>query len=505
MSEPRVTVSILTYTALRQARTCIASVLRSTTPFKLILTANGNPDAAKFFNELATEHSFITVVVNEKNEGFIPPNIHAFALCDTEFFVLLNDDTIVPADWLEKLLAPFALYPTGAVCGPRGGCQSLQKTFHGFKGPAFEYLEGSCLMVKTEVLRTHGLFDPHLKFAYGEDSDLSLRMRELGYTLHHADFQLQHEVSATSRYVNDVRKWQGENHAYLLKRWAHYLQVRTFGYPIIVRRGAANGDVLLTTPIVRAIHARSPLSEIFIETLTPQIYANHPYVKTLGRRAPAMANACIYELNGSYEAKPGRHIIESYAERVGLEPGEYTYDTELFLFDSERSRAASLIPDGEKWVAIHPGPNTWRSKEWPLMRFQIVAAELRAKGFKVVLLGAGGLALENDLDQRGRTSVQEMASIIERCVLFIGLDSLPLHVAECMNTKAIGLFGVTDPQFIITKPYSTVGVCGTTPSFGMRHRVNGQTSVDDGGAAMESITIQMVMDAIAKQLPDFTK
>lgn len=499
MSEPRVTVSILTYTALRQAKACIASVLKSTIPFKLILTANGNPDAAKYFTDLATEHSFIRVVVNEKNEGFIPPNSHAFSLCDTEYFVLLNDDTIVPPDWLQKLLSPFETYPTGAVSGPRGGCQSLQRSFHGFKGPSFEYLEGSCLMLKTEVFRRHGLFDPHLKFAYGEDSDLSLRMRELGYTLHHADFQLQHEVSATSKYITDVRKYQNENHAYLIKRWAHYLEVRTFGYPIIVRRGAANGDVLLTTPILRALHERSPLSQLHIDTICPQVYANHPYVKVIDRRAN-LPQACVYDLNGAYEATPGRHIIESYAAKIGLEPGQYTMETELHLGDGEKARAVHAMP-GEMWVAIHAGPSTWKSKEWPHERFEAVAAALRQMGFKIILVGSGGRALISDADVRGRTSVLEMGAFIQRAMLFIGLDSLPLHVAEAVGTKAIGLFGITDPRFIITRPERTVGVCGTTPSFGLRHRVPHQTAVEDGAAAINSITVEMVLEAVAKQIP----
>lgn len=493
---PRFTISVLTYVALRQAKACIASILQSTEPFKLILTANGNPEAAAYFQHLAAEFPNITVVVNPNNEGFIEPNRKAFAQCDTELFVMLNDDTVVPENWLEKLAEPFDLYPkTAALSGPKGGCQSILPSFHGTKGQAFEYLEGSCLCCKTEIIRKHGLFDPHLKWAYSEDSDLSLRMRELGYTLHQVHFAMRHEVGATSRFVKDVRQHQTENHAYCTQRWAHYLKVRTFGYPIIVKRGAAHGDVLLTTPIVRRLHELHPLSPIYIETLTPAIYAKNPHVVRADRKINPLPNAQIIDLNGCYESHPDRHILESYAKKAGLEMP--LPPTELYLGDADCARALELIPESEfHWAALHCGPSTWKSKEWPYERWTELIAALKRANFKIVLVGSAGPHYDVDLDMRGRTTIHEMAALIQRAKVFIGLDSLPLHCAEAVGTPTIGLFGVTDPKFILTHPERAYPVCGTAPSFGIRHRVKHSNSVDDGGAAMKSITVAMVCNAV---------
>ncbi len=489
----RFTISILTYTALRQAKACIASVLKSTEPFKLILTANGNPEAAAYFQQVAVEFPNITVVINPNNEGFIEPNRHALTLCDTEFFVMLNDDTVVPPEWLTKLAVPFGEWPTtAALSGPSGGCQSLQPSFHGSKGRNFEYLEGSCLCCKTETVKKHGLFDPHLKFAYGEDSDLSLRMRELGYTLHKVEFNLHHEVSATSRHVPDVRKRQSENHGYLIRRWAHYLKIRDFGYPIVVKRGAAHGDVLLTTPIVRALHERSPLSPIYVETLVPMMYANHPFVTKAERRVPVLPNAHIIDLNNAYESHPDRHIIDSYALRAELE--NVGHRTELYLQPSDEEEAAKLMPDGD-WVAVHCGTSTWKSKEWPVDRWTALVANLRAMGLKVVLVGMHGPKLSVELDQQGATTIHQMAALIKRAKLFIGLDSLPFHCAEAVGTPAIGLFGITDPKYISTRDGGALCICSPEPSFGLRHRIKNATFADDGGQAMRGITVEMVIKA----------
>ncbi len=496
----RFTISILCYVALRQAKACIASILRSPEPFRLILTANGNPDAAAYFTQLAAEFPNITVVINANNEGYIAPQSHAFSLCETPIFVMLNDDTLLPADWLVKIGAEFDKFPTAALVAPKGGCQSLRADFHGFNGPAFEYLNGACLACKTEVMRKHGLFDPHLKWAYGDDADTCLRMRELGYTLHYADFTLQHEIGATSRHVKEVRVNQSANHIYLQTRWAWYLRVRTFGYPIVIKRGAAHGDVLLTTPIIRAIHERSPLSDIYVETLCPQIFANHPFVKKADRRINMGNQAQVIDLDRAYEVRPDRHIIDSYAERAGLE--NVPHKTELYLHESDQAYAEKQLPEGDyRWCAIHAGPSTWKSKEWPFDRWQALIPALQAANFKVVLVGSTGSPLPCDKDFRGVTTIQQMGALIKRCQLFIGLDSLPFHVAEAVGTRAIGLFGITDPKFISTQNGGAACICATTPSFGMRHRVKNATSVDDGGEAMRSISLQMVLDRVNTLTP----
>lgn len=491
----RFTVSMLCHVALRQAKASIASILKSPEPFRLILTANGNPDAATYFTQLATEFPNITVVVNEKNEGYINPQKHAFSLCDTEIFVMLNDDTLLPPDWLTKIGAEFDKFPTAALVAPYGGCQSLRPDFHGFSGPAFEYLNGACLACKTELMRKHGLFDPHLVWAYGDDADLSLRMRELGYTLHYADFHLQHEVGATSRHVKEVRQNQSINHAYLVDRWSAYLRLRTFGYPIVIQRGAARGDVLLTTPIIRALHERSPQSEIYVQTLVPEIFANHPYVKRVERKFNFGASAHIIELNNAYEVKPDRHIVDCYAQRAGLE--KFDRRTELYLGKWDDDYAAKLMPDASEWIAVHGGSSTWKSKEWPVARWETVIAALREMGYKVVLVGQPPAQLSHDLNQQGITTIQQMAALIKRAKLFLGLDSLPFHCAEAVGTPAIGLFGITDPKYISTRDGGAACVCATAPTFGKRHKLKNVTVVDDGGEAMRSITVDMVLQKVA--------
>lgn len=219
-----VTISLLTHTALSAARRCIASVMQHSTDYDLILTANGNPEAADYFSQLAQTFQHVRVVVNETNEGFIKPNVHALSLTETPLLVLLNDDTLVCRDWLEMLRFPFHQYPMAALSGPVARCTCLTPQMRGIPGYALEYLEGSCLMARTSLMKEHGLFDPALQFAYGEDSDLSLRMRQAGYTIHQAPFRLPlHVGGATTRKVKQAAVLGRQNLEYLAKKWADYL------------------------------------------------------------------------------------------------------------------------------------------------------------------------------------------------------------------------------------------------------------------------------------------
>lgn len=227
----RFTVSLLTYTALPQAKACIASVLKSTQPFDLILTANGNAEAGDYFEELKAEYGNIRVIHNERNEGFIRPNRFAFELCGTPFFVTLNDDATVPPDWLDKMVALFDRDVDMAIVGQNNACCSLKDDFSGFRGPRYEYVEFSCAMVRTSIMRELGLFSDYVTFSNCEDSDASLRAREAGYHIACADFAIQHEVGATRKHVPGLAAIYQKNLAACQARWADYLKSKDRKFP----------------------------------------------------------------------------------------------------------------------------------------------------------------------------------------------------------------------------------------------------------------------------------
>lgn len=484
------TISILTMCALEQARRCIASVFEHSKDFKLILTSNGSPEAAKMFRDLERIHPNVRVVVNAKNEGFIEPSRKAFEMCDTPYLVLLNDDALACPNWLELLSAPLDKDPMAALSGPVGGCRTLHGDFTGYAGKTLDFIEGSCLMVKTALVKPHGLFAPELVGAYGEDSYLSLRMRELGYSIHQVGFKLQHERATTSKHVPEVKDWHANNVAFLARRFRHYMAVRRFDYPIVLRRTGAYGDVLLLTPVIRALRQQHPLCPIYVETRCAEVFSGNPMVKQAAKSIPRMKHELRVNLDGAYETRLDRHIVDAYAVVCGVKVDDFKPD----VFPT-----ATKIEMPDRACVLHSGPVSWPGKTWPIGNWHELANEIYNRtDFNIVWVGASYFQTAVGLNLTGKTTIHELSSVIARAKMFIGVDSYPSHVAASLDIPSVVLFGITSPQFITANAEKTIAVCSdpSHPFTGYRHKVSNVEFVACDSNPLETVTVDMVMKAI---------
>lgn len=499
MKRPDFSISILAMNGLEVTRRCIESVLAGGGRFEILLTDNASTDGtAAYFEELkSTAKVPVTVIHNSVNKGFSEPNNHALTLAKAPLFVLLNNDAEVPPGWLAKLGQAFKDFPNAAISGASHSCNSLKApypSFHGSPGPDLEYIEGSCLCIPTELAREVTLFAPYLKFAYSEDVDLSLRMRARGRTIHTVDFQIVHHRQVTARNIPNIHEIQMANHAVMIRRWGNYLRHKKLDLPFLIKRTGAIGDCLLATPLIADIKRQNPYSEIFVETAYPEVFKNNPNVKEAAKEFPNVRRwACEINLDMSYENMPGTSIQEAYFKTANIigKPGR----PELYPDAETTDRISDFlrIKNGE-WVAVHAGPSTWRGKDWPMDRWEMVCRRLADKGWRVLLVGMPGPSLPNYLDLRGKTDFQTLAAVMRCCKLFIGIDSFPIHCAQAVGCPVLGLFGATEPRFILTGDYKAV--CGTASCAGERHRVAGKTYVECDGACCQSITVEQVMEAV---------
>lgn len=509
MNAPRFTISILAYQNIALTKRCLASVLaHSGNDFELILTDNGCQDGtAEFFDSMAAQHpEKILVFHNLKNEGFIEPNRRAFGNTRGRYMVLLNNDTVVPPGWLETLHAAFLTDPDCALAGPTGSCCQLRSDFHGEIGPRFEYLEGSCLMIDMEKVRPlePTLFPKELIGAYGEDSYLSLRVRSAGYNLGRIPILIQHVRGATSAMVPQCREWQQNNHIYLMRRFARYMRSRRFDHPIIVRRAAAWGDALLTTPVIRALKARNSMARIQVETICADVFNGNPDIAYVARSINiSSADTDDHNLNGIFEMQPGRHIVDVFAETAGLKPGEYDRVTRMYPPQGDIEWAARQACGD--WIALAPGPTTWRCKNWPAERWQPVIDFIRQTLKRpVVLVGGDALPpLSADKDLRAKTTVGELAALLGKCGLFVGVDSFPIHAAQAMGCPVLGLFGITRPDLLLTdgSMWHAVTSPADHPGSGLRHKKAGLTHADHPDNPMDAISVEAVIKKLSEIIP----
>lgn len=213
-------ISIVTFTAFEHCKRAVQSVFDHSSDFHLIITVQGNPKSAKYFEAVARENKNVSVMVNDRNLGFVIPSNRAFTLCLSPRFVLLNDDCVCSPGWLEALDRPFNDFLTCAASGPVGG--HFGSSLNPDKN-AVEFLWGHCMMVSTEVVRPIGLFSDYIHWAYYDELDLNFRLMERGFTLHLTpDCKVKHVGKATSAGLPGIREIQRWNYLEVLKRFPRY-------------------------------------------------------------------------------------------------------------------------------------------------------------------------------------------------------------------------------------------------------------------------------------------
>jgi GT2 family glycosyltransferase len=197
----RTAVVIPTYEAHEQLAAALESLYRQTVPARVIVVDNASSDGTA---EMVRERfPRVELVRSERNLGFGPAiNKVALSLEGVDVLVLVNNDAVCRPDFVERIAAPFEDPGVGAVAGvlvhardpsriDSAGIE-LDVTMR-----AWDYLTGARLgelagapapvgpcggaaAYRLSAFKALGGFDESL-FAYWEDTDLALRLREAGW------------------------------------------------------------------------------------------------------------------------------------------------------------------------------------------------------------------------------------------------------------------------------------------------------------------------------------
>jgi ADP-heptose:LPS heptosyltransferase len=307
------------------------------------------------------------------------------------------------------------------------------------------------------------VFGSEFKLAYCEDADLSLRLRERGYKLKIIeDFFLEGDRAVTTELLRgcgiDIDGYRMRNHIILQKKWMRYFRKRDFNYDIGVKRGAALGDVLLTTPILRAIKRRYPLSKITFYTACPGVLENNLDVDQIKDHNDTGRHERLLDLDLYYESRPEMHIIDAYAEKVGMEiPRDKLH---IFPRDNDYKRAEKLMGAYPgPYAVINAGRTAWPGRNWTKKKFDILAERL-SRDIQLVSVGNNAFDLEckSVYDLRSSLSLLALAALMRGAKYFVGIDSLPMHLAQAADIPTVGLFGCIDPAYRMLDRSHMIGV-----------------------------------------------
>lgn len=211
-------VVIVNYNVCYFLEQCLYTLLKAAEGIEteVFVVDNASTDDSRSY--LPQRFPGVRFIWNEDNAGFGKANNQALSLTKGDYILLLNPDTLLPETVLQDCLAFFGRHAGAGAVGMRmfdGSGKYLPESKRGLPGIAtafyklsglirlfpthpviaryylghlspekvqeIDVLAGAFMMIPRKVYETTGGFDEQF-FMYGEDIDLSYRIRQAGFT-----------------------------------------------------------------------------------------------------------------------------------------------------------------------------------------------------------------------------------------------------------------------------------------------------------------------------------
>ncbi len=243
---------------------CLGSLRSDHYALEIIVVDNASHDDSVAM--VRAKYPHVTVIANTVNRGFTGGNNQGIAASQGRHVMVLNPDTEVLDDALDRLVAYLDQYPDVGAIGPQllnpdRSIQSSRRRFPTLLTALFEstwlqsiaprrllahyymddvtpdqvqevdWLNGACTVFRREVLDRVGVYDAQNFFMYSEELDLCRRVKEAGWkivylpeaqVIHHVGQSSDQAVAARHIYfqtskVRYFRKWHGAGQANILR------------------------------------------------------------------------------------------------------------------------------------------------------------------------------------------------------------------------------------------------------------------------------------------------
>jgi len=256
---PRVAIVVINWNGGDDTLACLDSLAGVHYPERCVLVVdNASQDGSP--ERIRACHPEVTLLENQINLGFTGGNnlgMKAALQKGADYVLLLNHDTLVSPDFLEKMVSVGEADPSIGVLGPtiyyharpgviwsaggaidwkRGatrmlGMDEVDRGQYGVEPRAVDFVTGCAMLVKREALEAAGLLDESF-FAYYEEVEWCVRIRRAGYgVIHVPGAKIWHKISPEAREASaTVHYYMTRNRLLFLKKvgagrqaWAHTL------------------------------------------------------------------------------------------------------------------------------------------------------------------------------------------------------------------------------------------------------------------------------------------
>jgi heptosyltransferase I len=169
-------------------------------------------------------------------------------------------------------------------------------------------------------------------------------------------------------------------------------------------------------------------------------------------------------INERIPARTGEHVLEaigSFCEPLGLKQTEVRWD--IPIPDDAHAWAAEQLPGDQPTLLVSP-TSSHALRNWQPQRYAAVMDHAAARGWRVVLIGGPSpdersmadavlaACRRTPFDLTGKDTLKKLMAMFCRAQLLLTPDSGPMHMANTVGMKVLGLHAASNPAR--SGPYS---------------------------------------------------
>jgi heptosyltransferase I len=169
-------------------------------------------------------------------------------------------------------------------------------------------------------------------------------------------------------------------------------------------------------------------------------------------------------INEHIPARTGEHVLDaigSFCEPLGLKQTQVRWD--IPVPEEAHAWAAEQLPGEAPTLLVSP-TSSHALRNWRPERYAAVMDHAATRGWRVALVGGpspGERAMADavlahcrctPLDLTGKDTLKKLLAVLRRAQLLLTPDSGPMHMANAVGTKVLGLHAASNPDR--SGPYS---------------------------------------------------
>jgi len=252
---PKVSVITLTFNGIEYTKMFFKYLLKNTSgSYEVIVVDNGSSDGTReYLDYLSNNYSHVKVILNNTNVGFSKGANQGLSFANGKYLMVINNDVLVPPEWLEKMIKPFEIDESIGLVGPLtnwiSGLQMVENVQYESPEDFEEYamrisearkykytprrrIAGFAMMINRRLYDAIGGFDENFVGGNYEDDDYCLRASKAGFKIVVAENVFMHHYGSATFKSNKInyeksiemnkeifkKKWQDIDFEWLMER-----------------------------------------------------------------------------------------------------------------------------------------------------------------------------------------------------------------------------------------------------------------------------------------------